>query len=104
MNGHAKVVDSLLSASLGDRAWPVRHDRTDKQIGIRLDFGKMFSEKGTQYRWIHVQANKGADQSTLRAIAQKNPHRILGSVQLDVKAPIAQEELLQEVRDILEAL
>ncbi|KAA1478600.1 hypothetical protein DENSPDRAFT_788993, partial [Dentipellis sp. KUC8613] len=88
----------------GERAWPVRRDRTDKQVGIRLDFGKLYSEKDRQYRWIHVQANKGADHSTLRAIANKDSHKVLGSVRLDVKAPIGQEELLQKVRDILEEL
>ncbi|KAA1479944.1 hypothetical protein DENSPDRAFT_762792, partial [Dentipellis sp. KUC8613] len=69
----------------GERAWPVRHARTDQYVGIRLDYGKLFPEEGRQYRWIHVQANKGADQSTLKSIAQKDSHRVLGVIQMDVK-------------------
>ncbi|KAA1479541.1 hypothetical protein DENSPDRAFT_855438 [Dentipellis sp. KUC8613] len=70
--------------------------RTDIRIGIRCDYGKTFEVKGIQFRWIHVQANKGAEQNILRRVAQKNPHTILGSIKIDFKARMGQEEFLEE--------
>ncbi|KAA1479947.1 hypothetical protein DENSPDRAFT_887222 [Dentipellis sp. KUC8613] len=103
-NGLAKILAGLECASLGERAWPARLERTDIRIGIRCDYGKTFEEKGIQFRWIHVQANKGAEQNILRRVAQKNPHTVLGSIKINFKARMGQEAFLEELKRILGSL
>ncbi|KAA1476101.1 hypothetical protein DENSPDRAFT_884069 [Dentipellis sp. KUC8613] len=103
-NGLAKILSGLEGASLGERAWPARLERTDVRIGIRCDYGKAFEAKGRQFRWLHVQANKGAEQNILRRIAQKNSHTVLGSIKIDIKARMGQDEFLEELQKILGGL
>ncbi|KAA1477868.1 hypothetical protein DENSPDRAFT_885440 [Dentipellis sp. KUC8613] len=103
-NGITKILAGLEHASVGERAWPVRLGRTDVRIGIRCDYGKLFEEKGKQFRWVHVQANKGAEQNTLRRLAQKNSHAVLGSIKMDVKINMGQEDFIGELEKILGGL
>lgn len=60
----------------GTRAAPAQAGNNDKKIGSRLDNGETFTKGGKQYKRYKFQVNKGADDKTLKELADKDPHKV----------------------------
>jgi hypothetical protein len=60
----------------GTRAAPAQTGNNDKKIGSRLDNGETFTKDGKQYKRYKFQVNKGADDKTLKELADKNSHEV----------------------------
>ena len=72
----------------GTRAAPTQAGNNDKKIGSRLDNGETFTKDGKQYKRYKFQVNKGADDKSLRELADKNSHKVWA--QADI--PIGEED------------
>lgn len=68
----------------GDRAAPTRTTKNDQKIGARLDNGERFELDGQVYMRYKVQLNKGAENPTLKALADKNSHEVWSQADLPV--------------------
>lgn len=60
----------------GTRAAPTKAGNTDKKVGVRLDNGEKFIWEGKEYKRYKLQVNKGAEDGTLKKMADKNSHEI----------------------------
>ena len=60
----------------GTRAAPTQAGNNDAKIGLRLDYGERFKIDGKEYLRVNLQVNKGAENPTLRALANKNSHEV----------------------------
>lgn len=77
----------------GTRAAPTQAGNNDANIGLRLDYGERFKKDGKTYRRVNLQVNKGAENPTLKALANKNSHEVwshadvlIESEQVDARA------------------
>ncbi len=59
----------------GTRAAPTQAGNNDANIGLRLDYGEIYKKDGNSYMRVNLQANEGAKNPTLKALANGNPHR-----------------------------
>lgn len=88
----SKRMDAILSPSAvaGTRAAPTQAGTNDTKIGVRMDFGEITEHNGQKVRQVKIQPNKGADNPTLKAKAQKNPHQVSAVTYLpdDGKLPV----------------
>ncbi|THH13549.1 hypothetical protein EW146_g6686 [Bondarzewia mesenterica] len=64
----------------------------DEAIGIRWDWGERREVGGKTLRNLVLQANKGAAQVKLKKLANKNSHRKLLTIELDLDRPQELEE------------
>lgn len=60
----------------GTRAAPAQSGNNDQKIGSRLDSGETFTKNGKQYKRYKFQVNKGADDQTLKQLADKDSHKV----------------------------
>ncbi|KAF2496249.1 hypothetical protein BU16DRAFT_526754 [Lophium mytilinum] len=60
----------------GTRAAPTQAGPNDKSIGSRLDNGETFTKNGKQYKRYKFQVNKGANDKTLKQLADKDSHKV----------------------------
>ncbi|KAH7397043.1 hypothetical protein DE146DRAFT_756721 [Phaeosphaeria sp. MPI-PUGE-AT-0046c] len=70
----------------GTRAAPAQAGNNDKKIGSRLDNGEIFNKDGRQYKRYKFQVNKGADDKTLKDLADKNSHKVWAQADLPLGA------------------
>lgn len=74
------------TATNGSRAWPVKTSQKDKQIGMRLDWGEIFTGvDGAQHRNLVLQVNKDAEHPTLKALANKGTHKAIATLTMKVE-------------------
>ncbi|KAM5468643.1 hypothetical protein MferCBS49748_003401 [Microsporum ferrugineum] len=66
----------------GTRVFPPANASNDKKIGVRLDKGEMVQGKPGFLR-LKLQANKGAEDPTLKKMADKNSHKVLATIDVD---------------------
>ena len=66
----------------GTRAAPTQSGNNDKKIGSRLDNGEVFNKDGKSYKRYKFQVNKGADDRTLKDLADKNSHKVWAQADL----------------------
>ena len=64
------------SETLGSRAVPTQTAKNDENIGLRLDYGKQYEKDGKRYSRLNLQVNKGAENPTLKELANKNSHKV----------------------------
>lgn len=63
----------------GARAAPTQTGTNDSKLGLRIDFGDVVTkEDGKQYTHFKLQVNKNAENPTLKKMADKNPHKVVG--------------------------
>ena len=60
----------------GTRAAPTQLSTNDKKIGSRLDNGEKIIKSGKEYKRYKFQINNGADNSTLKQLANKDSHKV----------------------------
>ena len=72
----------------GTRAAPTQAGNNDKKIGSRLDNGEAFTKGGKQYKRYKFQVNKGADEKTLKELADKDSHKVWAQADM----PIGEED------------
>lgn len=69
---------------MGTRAAPTQTGTNDKKIGSRLDFGEDIVKDGKEYKRYKLQINKGADNKTLRQLADKDSHKVWSTADIPV--------------------
>ena len=85
----------------GTRAAPTQLSTNDKKIGSRLDNGEKIIKDEKEYRRYKFQINKGADNATLKQLANQDSHKVWS--QADV--PIGGEGLPDDkVTDLFSGL
>ncbi|KAH9871023.1 hypothetical protein J1614_006597 [Plenodomus biglobosus] len=60
----------------GTRAAPAQSGNNDKKIGSRLDNGENFTKDDKEYKRYKLQVNKGAEDKTLKRLADKDSHTV----------------------------
>jgi hypothetical protein len=88
----------------GTRAAPTKSGNNDKKIGSRLDHGETFTKDGHQYKRFKFQVNKGAEDKTLKQLADKNSHAVYAEADLRLGQPDphkAVENLFEDLEDNL---
>jgi hypothetical protein len=88
----------------GTRAAPAQAGNNDAKFGIRIDNGETITKNGKQYKRYKVQANKGAENPTLRDIANHDSHRVLAQADLPLGEPDAGEVVGQFFEDLQQCL
>ncbi|KAF2259615.1 hypothetical protein CC78DRAFT_620902 [Lojkania enalia] len=84
----------------GTRAAPAQSGNNDKKIGSRLDNGEAFTKNGKQYKRYKFQVNKGADDKTLKQLADKDSHKVWAQADMpigDTDARKAVEQLFDDL-------
>ena len=69
----------------GTRAAPARNANNDKRFGVRIDNGERVIKDGVEYKRYKMQANKEAENATIREMADKNPHKVLAVADLPIQ-------------------
>ncbi|KAL8703900.1 MAG: hypothetical protein Q9201_002912 [Fulgogasparrea decipioides] len=86
----------------GTRAAPTQLSRNDKKIGSRLDNGEKIIKSGKEYKQYKFQINKGADNSTLKELANKDSHKVWSQADIPIGEG-SPEELVEQLFEDLEA-
>ncbi|KAG6197677.1 hypothetical protein E4U35_007381 [Claviceps purpurea] len=60
----------------GTRAAPTRAGDNDKKIGVRLDYGHIFTKHGKNYQRLELSINKDAHDQSLNDMAKKDSHKV----------------------------
>lgn len=68
----------------GTRATPAQAGSNDTKIGSRLDNGETFTKDGKEYKRYKFQVNKGADNKTLKELANKDSHKVWAEADMPV--------------------
>ena len=76
----SEVVQKFQSTERGQRLWPSQTSKNDKKYNFRADKGSTL-EGGQQE--VIIQANKNAEDKSVRESAQKDSHRIVAKVAVD---------------------
>jgi hypothetical protein len=84
----------------GTRAAPAQSGSNDKKIGSRLDNGETFTKNGKEYKRYKFQINKGADDTTLKQLADKNSHKVWA--QADI--PLGEADTRKTVEQLFDDL
>lgn len=83
----------------GTRAFPARTKANDAKFGVRIDNGEIVVRNGQEYKQYKFQANKEAENSTIRKIAEKNPHGVLAVAEIRVIKDFTDEEADEIITD-----
>lgn len=87
----------------GHRAGPTQASNNDAKIGARLDYGERFEQDGKGYQRVNFQLNKGAERTTIRELANKDPHKVWASADIRIDtAGRTVEEAFDELFDDLD--
>ena len=68
----------------GTRAAPAQAGNNDKKIGVRLDNADTIVKDGKKFKRYKFQVNKGADNPTLKTLADKNSHEVWSQADMPV--------------------
>ncbi len=95
---YSKILANIETATDGSRAWPLDR-RQDKAIGVRFDWGQPFDHPvtGERMRNLVLQANRDADNATLKARAAADPHGHIAKITISMKNPPQEEDFLEGV-------
>lgn len=85
----------------GTRAAPAQAGNNDKKIGTRLDNAETIDRDGKKFRRYKFQVNKGADNPTLKTLADKNSHEVWSHADMPVEEGDP-EEVVNKLFDDLE--
>ena len=66
------------------RAAPAQAGNNDKKIGVRLDNADTIVKDGKKFKRYKFQVNKGADNPTLKTLADKNSHEVWSQADMPV--------------------
>ncbi|KAH0834678.1 hypothetical protein J3R83DRAFT_10202 [Lanmaoa asiatica] len=89
--GWEKILSSLATASPGTRAWP--NQTKDRIVSFRVDYGPFYTgPDGNPQRDLVLQANKGAKNPSVAAIAKANPHQVLARITVPADCPPTEDE------------
>lgn len=80
---------------------PPQNGPIDKKIGVRIDKGEPVNGKPGFLR-LKLQVNKGADDPTLKKLADENWHKVWATVDVDTNQEATEENLgkiFQELED-----
>ncbi|EGD93511.1 hypothetical protein TESG_01055 [Trichophyton tonsurans CBS 112818] len=83
----------------GSRVYPPTNSRLEKSIGLRLDKGEKVHNKPGFLR-LKLQINKGADDPTLRKLANEDSHRVIATIDIDTNQEANEENLVKFFGDI----
>ena len=72
------------SGTPGTRAAPAQSGTNDVKIGSRLDNGEKIVKDGKEYKRFKFQINKGAENSTLKQLANKNSHKVWSQADIPI--------------------
>ncbi|KAL3425183.1 hypothetical protein PVAG01_04464 [Phlyctema vagabunda] len=86
----------------GTRAAPPQSGNNDKKIGSRLDNGETYTDNGKRKKRYNFQINKGAEDPTLKKLANKNSHKVWSYADVDLDDQKSAEEKLDDFFDQLE--
>ncbi|KAI0056852.1 hypothetical protein BV25DRAFT_1920678 [Artomyces pyxidatus] len=86
-NAYAQLLAGARDAVSGERAYPKIGKREDERLGLRLEYGEMVQEAGTDARMIVARPNRGAVHVGLRKLAAHHPREVLFKIPLDLKNP-----------------
>ncbi|PNS21220.1 hypothetical protein CAC42_3558 [Sphaceloma murrayae] len=64
------------AGTAGSRAAPAQAGNNDKKIGVRLDNADTIVKEGKKFKRYKLQVNKGAENPTLKGLADKNSHEM----------------------------
>lgn len=78
-----RVSRKAASSNLGDRLWPSRTSENDKKSNLRADKGPEIDGKVK----VVIQANKNAEDPSVKAFAAKDSHRTVAEFTIDPKNP-----------------
>lgn len=84
----------------GTRAAPAQAGNNDKKIGVRLDNADTILKDGKKFKRYKFQVNKGAENPTLKSLADKNSHEVWS--QADI--PIGDGDPQDVVNDLFDDL
>nr|OQO30196.1 hypothetical protein B0A51_11592 [Rachicladosporium sp. CCFEE 5018] len=68
----------------GTRAAPTQAGNNDQKIGVRLDNADTIVKDGKRFKRYKFQVNKGADNPTLKTLADKNSHEVWSQADMPV--------------------
>lgn len=71
--------------TLGTRVAPTKSRDNDSKFGLRIEYGEVFEKGGKKYRRLHLQANKNAQNPTIKAKAALNPHKVWSHADVQVE-------------------
>jgi hypothetical protein len=63
------------NGNAGSRATPSMQHAVEAKIGVRVTVGEIITILGKNYRQYHLQVCKGADNATLKDLANKDPNK-----------------------------
>lgn len=84
----------------GTRAAPAQSDNNDKKIGSRLDSGEQLIKDGKEYKRYKFQVNKGADDKTLKKLADKDSHTVWAEADM----PLGEADIHKTVEQLFDDL
>lgn len=96
------AIKRILNPSLdgaGQRIFPARNSKTDKQIGVRIDKGEPVRGQENVLR-LKLQVNKDAEDKTLKEMAAKDSHKVYATVDIDV----TQEPTVENLENFRKAM
>ncbi|KAK2800298.1 hypothetical protein FQN51_006206 [Onygenales sp. PD_10] len=83
----------------GSRVYPAQSSPTDKKIGVRLDRGERVHGKLNILR-LKLQVNKGAEDPTLKKLADENSHKVWATIDVDTTQDPTEENLAKFFGDL----
>ncbi|KAG6063445.1 hypothetical protein E4U32_001240 [Claviceps aff. humidiphila group G2b] len=95
-------VDALVSrkirllfgnGTIGARVAPTRAGDNDKTIGLRLEYAYTLYKDGVQYMRYHLHPNRGANDPTLKALANKDPNAVLSYADIPLAEAAAEGDV-----------
>ncbi|KAF9730358.1 hypothetical protein PMIN06_009056 [Paraphaeosphaeria minitans] len=79
---------------------PAQSGNNDKKIGSRLDNGETVLKDGKEYKRYKFQVNKGAEDKTLKELADKDSHKVYAHADM----PIGEVDKRKAVENLFEDL
>ncbi len=88
----------------GTRAAPAQAGNNDKIIGSRLDNGETFKKDGQEFKRYKFHVNKGADDKTLKDLANKDSHKVWAQADIPLGEADTRDVVEQLFKDLEEDL
>lgn len=70
------------------------------RIGVRLDFDDTVLNGGKQHKRYKLQVNKNTENSTLKELADQNPHKVWSQADIPVGEDHDPEDLFDALEEI----
>lgn len=84
----------------GSRAAPVPSGNNDEKIGSRIDNGETIIKDGKEYKRYKYQVNKGANDNTLKRLADKDSHKVWAEADM----PLGEADAKRTVEQLFDDL